>query len=56
MGKGDIKTKKGKIANGTFGVSRPRPTSNKAKAKASAEKAEKKPAKKKATKAKASKK
>ena len=27
MGKGDIKTKKGKIANGSFGVNRPRKSS-----------------------------
>lgn len=38
MGKGDIKTRRGKIANGTFGVTRPRPA---AKSTASTEKAEK---------------
>ena len=29
MGKGDIKTKRGKISKGTFGVSRPRPSASK---------------------------
>ncbi|ELR70863.1 hypothetical protein C900_03298 [Fulvivirga imtechensis AK7] len=31
MGKGDKKTKRGKIAMGTFGVSRPRPSTGKGK-------------------------
>ena len=45
MGKGDIKTKRGKIANGSYGVRRPRkitrvetPTPAKRKKKASAKK------------------
>lgn len=38
MGKGDIKTRRGKIAKGSFGVTRPRPT---AKSAASTQKAEK---------------
>ncbi|MCA6073584.1 30S ribosomal protein THX [Fulvivirga sedimenti] len=41
MGKGDKKTKRGKIAKGTFGVSRPRPS-------ASVEPKKEAPAKKKA--------
>ena len=56
MGKGDIKTKKGKIAKGTFGVSRPRPSASNSQPAKSKDKAAKKPAKKKSTKAKASKK
>jgi len=48
MGKGDIKTKRGKIYKGTFGVRRPRPA---AKRKAATEAAEKKAPKKKKSKA-----
>ncbi len=45
MGKGDIKTKRGKIAKGTFGVSRPR-TSAKVETKEEAPKKKKAKAKK----------
>lgn len=48
MGKGDIKTRRGKIAKGTFGVTRPRAKSNNNVAAQSKPKAEKKPAVKKA--------
>ena len=54
MGKGDIKTKKGKVAKGTFGVRRPRKHTPayvapaKPKAKAAAKPAAKKAATKKA--------
>lgn len=51
MGKGDKKTKKGKIKKGTFGVRRPHKLKS-AGAEAPKAKAEKKPAAKKATKAK----
>ncbi len=52
MGRGDIKTKKGKIAAGSFGKSRPAKqpkvvAAAKAEKPAKAEKAEKKPAEKK---------
>ncbi len=53
MGKGDIKTKRGKIQKGTYGVRRPRPSA-KRKATADVPKVEKKkkaPAKKKTSKA-----
>ncbi|TDQ18911.1 SSU ribosomal protein S31P [Algoriphagus boseongensis] len=36
MGKGDIKSKKGKISRGTFGASRPKKKQNKASKKAKA--------------------
>ena len=48
MGRGDIKTKKGKIAAGSFGKSRPAKTANAAPA-AKAEKAAPKPAAEKKT-------
>ncbi|WP_420386833.1 30S ribosomal protein THX [Roseivirga sp.] len=51
MGKGDRKTKRGKIAKGTFGNSRPHKP--KSKDRPEATKKEAKPAKKKTTKAKA---
>jgi len=55
MGKGDKKTKRGKIAKGTYGVSRPRPsnqdtTTEKAEKKSGEKTAKKKPAKKKSEK------
>jgi len=52
MGKGDIKTKKGKVAKGSFGVRRPRKhtpayvASSKPKVKVAAKPASKAPAKK----------
>jgi ribosomal small subunit protein bTHX len=53
MGKGDIRTKRGKITNGTFGVSRPsstdkkdHPTEVKTTTKKAPKKATKAPAKK----------
>ena len=45
MGKGDIKSKKGKLSNGSFGNSRKRKSDKKAEA-AKAEKPAAKPAKK----------
>ncbi|WP_240646567.1 30S ribosomal protein THX [Chitinophaga rhizosphaerae] len=39
MGRGDIKTKKGKISNGSFGKSRPAKTKKATAAKAAAKKA-----------------
>lgn len=45
MGKGDIKTKKGKIAKGSFGTVRPKKSAKTTIAAAKAEKAKAEPAK-----------
>lgn len=46
MGKGDIKSKKGKLSNGSFGNSRKRKSDKKAEVAAKVEKPAAKPAKK----------
>ncbi len=56
MGKGDRKTKRGKIAMGTYGVSRPRPSATSNEADTEKKKTRKKPAKKRPAKAKSEKK
>lgn len=46
MGKGDKKSKRGKIVNGSYGVRRPKKKNKKALVATPSEKTEKKPAKK----------